>query len=74
MLSLESTGSRLYRLASFALYDEPRLTLDELLATIEAVTAEQVADVAARYFRPDRQVILHLGPGVGGEPPPERAS
>ncbi len=74
MLSLESTGSRLYRLASFALYDEPRLTLDELLATIEAVTAEQVADVAARYFRPDRQVILHLGPGVGGEPRPERAS
>ncbi|MSR23279.1 MAG: insulinase family protein [Gemmatimonadetes bacterium] len=64
MLSLESTGSRLYRLAGFALYDEPGLTLDELLATIEAVTSDEIAEVAGRYFRPERQVVLHMGPGA----------
>jgi predicted Zn-dependent peptidase len=64
MLSLESTGSRLYRLAGFALYDEPSLTLDELITAIESVTEDQVAEVASRYFDPARQVILHMGPGV----------
>jgi predicted Zn-dependent peptidase len=64
MLSLESTGSRLFRLAAFALYDQPTLTLDELLATIEGVTREEVAEVAARFFSPDRQTVVRLGPGV----------
>ncbi|MEX1257316.1 MAG: pitrilysin family protein [Gemmatimonadota bacterium] len=64
MLSLESTGSRLFRLAGFALYDQPTLTLDELLATIEGVTREEVAEVAARFFSPDRQTVVRLGPGV----------
>ena len=66
MLSLESTASRLYRLAGFALYDEPHLSLDELLKRIERVTLEEVTEVAARWFAPDRQVILRLGPE--GEP------
>jgi predicted Zn-dependent peptidase len=62
MLSLESTGSRLSRLVSFALYEEPLLTLDELLARIEAVTLEQVAEAADRFFDPDGQVLVRLGP------------
>jgi predicted Zn-dependent peptidase len=64
MLSLESTGSRLFRLAGFALYDQPTLTLDELLATIESVTREEVAAAAARCFDPDRQTLVRLGPDV----------
>lgn len=63
MLSLESTSSRLFRLAGFALYDQPRLTLDELLQAIETVSIEDVADVSARFFDPERQTILRLGPG-----------
>jgi predicted Zn-dependent peptidase len=64
MLSLESTSSRLYRLAGFALYDQPHLSLDELLQRIEDVTPDEVAAVAARWFDPDRQVLLRLGPGT----------
>jgi predicted Zn-dependent peptidase len=65
MLSLESTGSRLYRLAGFALYDEPARSLDQLLQTIEDVTQDEVADVARRYFAPENQVVLSMGPNAG---------
>jgi predicted Zn-dependent peptidase len=62
MLSMESTGSRLYRLAHFALYDEPFLTLDDVLARIDAVTAEDVRGVAGEYFQPGDQFVFRLGP------------
>lgn len=62
MLSLESTGSRLYRLASFALHDEPFLGLDGLLAKIDAVTADDVVRVASEYFEPEAHLVLRLGP------------
>jgi predicted Zn-dependent peptidase len=66
MLSLESTQSRLFRLAGFPLYGLPYLNLDELLETIESVTADEVKEAAELYFDPDRQVVLRLGPD-GGE-------
>jgi predicted Zn-dependent peptidase len=66
MLSLESTQSRLFRLAGFPLYGLPYLNLDELLETIESVTADEVKEAAELYFDPDRQVVLRLGPN-GGE-------
>jgi len=62
MLSLESTGSRLSRLVSFALNDEPLLTLDQLLAQIDGVTLDQVAEAAARFYSPEGQVLVRLGP------------
>jgi predicted Zn-dependent peptidase len=62
MLSLESTGARLYRLAGFALYDEPFVDLDELLARIDAVSGDEVAKAAADFYHPDRQLLLRLGP------------
>jgi predicted Zn-dependent peptidase len=62
MLSLENTSSRLFRLAGFALYDQPRLTLDELLERIESVTPDEVAAAAERWFDPERQAVLRLGP------------
>ena len=61
-LSLESSSARLYRLAGFALYDEPFLTLDQLLARIDAISAENVAEVAGEFFSPERQFSLRLGP------------
>jgi len=63
MLSLESTGARLYRLASFALHGEPFTTLDELLAKIDAVTESDVAEMAGAFFSPRDQFLLRLGPG-----------
>ena len=62
MLSLESTGSRLYRLAHFALFQEEFRTLDQVLALIDGVTAEDVREVAAEFWNPDRQYTLLLGP------------
>jgi len=62
MLSLESTGSRLHRLASFALHDEPFIGLDALLEKIEAVSGEDIRRVAGEYFHPERQLELRLGP------------
>jgi predicted Zn-dependent peptidase len=64
MLSLESTSARLFRLAGFALCDEPHLTLDEVLARIDAVSADEVAEAAARFFAPERQLVLSLGPAA----------
>jgi predicted Zn-dependent peptidase len=62
MISLESTGSRLHRLAGFALHEEPLLGLDGLLAKIDSVTREDVHRVATEYFEPRRQFELRLGP------------
>lgn len=61
-LSLESPGSRLHRLAAFALYDQPFTSLDETLARIDAVDGDQVRELAERAFDPDRQIVLRLGP------------
>ena len=62
-LSLESVSSRMYPCASVELYGEPYRTLDEMLAQIDAVTPEQVAEVARDYFDPERQTVVSLGPG-----------
>ena len=62
MLSLESTGSRLYRLAGFALHEEPFLTLDEVLRELDAVTGEGVAEAARDFFDPEGLLLLSLGP------------
>lgn len=66
MLSLESTGSRLHRLAGFALHDEAFQGLDDVLARIDVVTEEDVRRVAEKYFRPSRHLELRLGPSGNG--------
>jgi predicted Zn-dependent peptidase len=66
MLSLESPGARMGRLAGFVLHDDEYRPLDRMLAEIDAVTPDEVADVAAEFFAPERQTVVRLGPG-GGE-------
>ena len=61
-LSLESVGARMYRAAAVELYGEPYRTLDETLALVEAVTAAEIAGVAAEFFAPEKQTVLSLGP------------
>lgn len=65
MLSLESTGGRLYRLAGAALHDEPHLGLDDVLERIDGITSDEIDQAAARFFDPDRLMILRLGPAPG---------
>ena len=62
VLSLESSGTRLHRLAGTALYGEPFRSAEEVMRCVDAVTAEDVAAVAAQYLEPERQTVLCLGP------------
>jgi len=62
VLTLESTGAKLHRLAGYALRDEEVRPVDTVLSELEAVTRERVAEVAAEYLSPDRHYLLSLGP------------
>ena len=62
MLSLENPLSRMNRLASVALHHDRYRPLDQVLADIDAVTAEDVAVLAREFFDPARQTVLRLGP------------
>ncbi|HEY2065352.1 MAG TPA: pitrilysin family protein [Gemmatimonadaceae bacterium] len=62
-LSLESVTARMYRAAGVELYGEPYRTLDEMLALIDGVTADDIASVARDFFDPDKQTVVSLGPG-----------
>ena len=64
MLSLESPGARLFRLASFALHREPYATLDDLLGKIDGVTMDQAQEAALEFFSPKKMYLLRLGPGT----------
>jgi predicted Zn-dependent peptidase len=61
-LSLESPTSRMYRAAGTELYGEPYRTLDELLALIDAIDLQTVAELCKTYFVPGRQTLVSLGP------------
>jgi predicted Zn-dependent peptidase len=62
MLSLESTSSRMSNLARQELYFHRFSTLDEILASIEAVTREEVQSLAREFFQPERIALTVLGP------------
>ncbi len=61
MLSLESTGSRMSNLARQELYFGKFFTLDEMIEKIEAVTAEDLAEITREFFRTDRISLAVLG-------------
>jgi predicted Zn-dependent peptidase len=61
-LSLESPTSRMYRAAGTELYGEPYRTLDELLALIDAIDPQTVAEICKTYYAPARQTLVSLGP------------
>jgi predicted Zn-dependent peptidase len=62
VLALESSSSRLHRLAGTALYNEPFLPIDEVMARVEAVTLDDVKTLAEEFYQPDDQVVVRLGP------------
>jgi predicted Zn-dependent peptidase len=62
MLSLESPGSRMHRLAGSVLHRDRYRRLDEILAEIDAVGPDDVAALAAEFFTPDRWAAVRLGP------------
>jgi predicted Zn-dependent peptidase len=62
MLSLESTSSRMSNLARQELYFGRFYSLDEILASIDTVTRDQVQSLAHDFFRPEQIAVTVLGP------------
>jgi predicted Zn-dependent peptidase len=63
VLSMESSASRMNRLGSSVLMGVPLLTVDELLARLDAVTLDDVAQLAQTVWLPERMSAA----GVGGD-------
>ena len=61
-LAMESTLARMNRLGSSLLTGVPLLSLDEVLAKVDAVTLEDLRELAAELFDPARMSVA----GVGG--------
>jgi predicted Zn-dependent peptidase len=61
LMGLESSNSRMANLARQEMYFHHFFTADEIIARIEAVTAEQIQGMAQRLFVPDRIAITLLG-------------
>jgi predicted Zn-dependent peptidase len=61
MLSLESTSSRMSNLARQEMYFARFFTLDELVESIEAVTAADVQRIARTFFDPKQIALTILG-------------
>jgi predicted Zn-dependent peptidase len=61
MLSLESTSARMSNLARQEIYFRRFFTPDEIIAAIEAVTAEEVQQLARQFFQPEQIGVTVLG-------------
>jgi predicted Zn-dependent peptidase len=61
MLSLESTTARMSNLARQEMYFDRFFGLDEIIERIEAVTPEELNEIALQFFRPDAIAVTVLG-------------
>ena len=61
MLSLESSTARMSNLARQEMYFDHFYGLDELIAKIEAVTAEELQELANNFFQTDNVAVTILG-------------
>jgi predicted Zn-dependent peptidase len=61
VLGLESTSSRMGNLARQELYFQRFFSLDEMLESIEKVTADEVQKLAQQFFDPERTAVAMLG-------------
>lgn len=65
LLGLESTTSRMANIARQELYYGRSITLDEIATRIDAVTHEDIVEVARELFQSDRIAVTVLGPRQG---------
>jgi predicted Zn-dependent peptidase len=61
MLSLESSNARMSNLARQEMYFDHFYGLDELIAKIEAVTAEELQELAHQFFETENIAVTVLG-------------
>ena len=62
VLALESTSARMGRLGGALLSDMPMLSTDEVIERIDAVRIEDLRELAAELFAPERMSIAGVGP------------
>ena len=67
LLGMESTDSRMNRLARNEIYFRRDIPLEEVAREIENVTNEQVIELASSCFKPDRMGLVMLGDLKGRE-------
>ena len=65
LLSLESSGARMSNLARQEMYFKRFFTVKELQASVEAVTREDVQQIAREFFQPEKIAVTVLGPLKG---------
>ena len=61
VLSLESTSARMGRNARSTLFDLPLLSIDEIIARVEAVSRDDVAELATELYAPERISAACIG-------------
>jgi predicted Zn-dependent peptidase len=61
VLGLESTSARMGRLARAMMFDVPLLSLDEMLERVDAVDADEVAELAAELYDPEKLAAACVG-------------
>jgi predicted Zn-dependent peptidase len=61
LLGMESTDSRMNRLARNEIYFRRDVPLDELSQGIEAVTNDNIVELASSWFQPDKLAMVLLG-------------
>jgi predicted Zn-dependent peptidase len=64
VLSLESTSNRMSRLGKSLVTDTELLTLERVIAEIEAVEADELAELAAVLLPPERLAAAGVGPDL----------
>ncbi|HKV44397.1 MAG TPA: pitrilysin family protein [bacterium] len=62
MLALETPGSRMSKLARSEQYFGRQITLDEIIADVDAVEGEAVRSLAESLLVPDRLALAAIGP------------
>ena len=62
VLSMESTSNRMSRLGKSLIADTELLTLERLMAEIDAVDADELAELAAVLLPPDKLAAAGVGP------------
>jgi predicted Zn-dependent peptidase len=65
VLGLESTAARMSRCGRAILFDVPLLSLDELLARVDAVSQDELAELASELYDPSRFSAACIGPDEG---------
>jgi predicted Zn-dependent peptidase len=62
VLSSESTGARMSRIGRSVLFDTPLLTLDEMIAKVDGVTVDAVAELADEFYSPAKLSAAAIAP------------